>query len=111
GRYTEYFAKEGAQHVIAVDFVQEFVDKNRAMHSATYGSMIDFICADVVDLALPTASLDLIFSNWLLMYLDDQQVEEICCKYDDWLDEGGFVFFRESCFHSLGGITGNENPI
>lgn len=37
---------------------------------------IKFLCADVTspDLAFTEGSLDLIFSNWLLMYLSDKEV-------------------------------------
>lgn len=37
---------------------------------------VKFICADVTspDVNFPAESLDLIFSNWLLMYLSDEEV-------------------------------------
>jgi hypothetical protein len=38
---------------------------------------IEFKCADVTspELKIPRASVDLVFSNWLLMYLSDEEVE------------------------------------
>jgi hypothetical protein len=38
---------------------------------------IEFKCADVTspELKIPRASIDLVFSNWLLMYLSDEEVE------------------------------------
>ncbi len=38
---------------------------------------IEFKCADVTSpkLKIPRASVDLVFSNWLLMYLSDEEVE------------------------------------
>jgi len=40
-----------------------------------------FMCADVTseDLVLPASSIDLIFSNWLLMYLSDEEVMDETC--------------------------------
>lgn len=37
----------------------------------------EFKCADVtaLDLKIPEASADIVFSNWLLMYLSDHEVE------------------------------------
>ena len=35
---------------------------------------VEFICADVLQLALPPASFDLVFSCWILMYLNDDEV-------------------------------------
>jgi hypothetical protein len=38
---------------------------------------IEFKCADVTspELKIPRTSIDLVFSNWLLMYLSDEEVE------------------------------------
>lgn len=40
---------------------------------------VKFMCADVTspDLKIEDASVDLIFSNWLLMYLSDKEVISI----------------------------------
>lgn len=35
---------------------------------------VEFICADVLTLALPPASFDLVFSCWIQMYLNDEEV-------------------------------------
>lgn len=45
-----------------------------------------------------------IFSNWLLMYLTDQECVALLQKILLWLEDGGWLFFRESCFHSSGKI-------
>ncbi len=44
----------------------------------------------------------LIFSNWLLMYLSTEEVRELFTRLLDWLEEGGCLFFRESCFNQSG---------
>ena len=50
----------------------------------------------------PPYSSDLVFSNWLLMYLTDAEVRDLFTRQLSWLREGGHVFFRESCFHRSG---------
>lgn len=48
------------------------------------------------------SSFDLVFSNWLFMYLSDEETEQLLQKSLTWLAPGGTLFFRESCFHSSG---------
>ena len=55
-------------------------------------------------------SYDLIFSNWLLMYLSDEEVQHLALKMLSWLRDGGYLFFRESCYHSSGDMKNSENP-
>lgn len=47
-------------------------------------------------------SFDVVFSNWLLMYLSDQELKSLADKFLMWLRPGGHLFFRESCFHQSG---------
>lgn len=47
-------------------------------------------------------SIDFIFSNWLLMYLNDEELQSFVEKMLGWLRPGGFLFFRESCYHRSG---------
>jgi phosphoethanolamine N-methyltransferase len=54
---------------------------------------------------------DMIFSNWLLMYLNDAEILELVSNSLQYLKEGGYFFFRESCFHASGNIkNAQENP-
>lgn len=100
------------------------------------------MCADVTspDLKIADGSIDLIFSNWLLMYLSDKEVKAVfvlpdsltlfeCSReesvnlLDDdvqvelmaermlgWVKPGGHIFFRESCFHQSGDSKRKSNP-
>uniref|UniRef100_A0A0A9DF32 phosphoethanolamine N-methyltransferase n=1 Tax=Arundo donax TaxID=35708 RepID=A0A0A9DF32_ARUDO len=70
------------------------------------------MCADVTspDLTIEANSIDLIFSNWLLMYLSDEEVEQLIERMVKWLKVGGYIFFRESCFHQPGDAERKENP-
>ena len=73
---------------------------------------ITFMCADVTspDLTIEDNSIDLIFSNWLLMYLSDEEVEKLVGRMVKWLKVGGHIFFRESCFHQSGDSKRKVNP-
>ncbi len=69
GRFTAEIAPE-ATSVIALDFMQNLIDQNKASNS--HLGNIDFRCGDATQLSLPVASADIVFSNWLLMYLSDE---------------------------------------
>jgi len=99
GRYTGYLAGK-AESVTAVDFIQEFVNKNAEINGH-FGN-IEFVQSDVTQLILPSQSYDVIFTNWLLMYLDDDEVVTLVSKMLDWLKDDGYLFVRESCFHPSG---------
>lgn len=108
GRYTADLAS-CAGHVTAVDFMQKFIDKNKEVNGSKYRN-IEFVCADVTKLDLPSKRYDIIFSNWLLMYLTDDEVVSLAQKMLQWLREGGYLFFRESCYHQSGDKKRGANP-
>ncbi|MQM14088.1 hypothetical protein Taro_047018 [Colocasia esculenta] len=84
GRFTGELAKE-AGHVIALDFIESVVKKNESVNG--HFKNASFVCADVTspDTKFEEESLDLIFSNWLLMYLSDKEVEELAERMVKWL--------------------------
>ena len=94
GRYTSHFAQV-ASRVTAVDFTENFLEQNRKA-TARFNN-ITYYCADVMDLEFERESLDFVFVNWLLMYLDDQQIALLRDRIRQWLRVGGTLFFRESC--------------
>ncbi|KAK2890777.1 hypothetical protein Q8A67_013420 [Cirrhinus molitorella] len=96
GRYTRHLIGK-ARHVTAVDFMEKFVEKNRKDNS--HLGKAEFIQADVTKLDFPKHSFDVIFSNWLLMYLSDQELKSLAEKFLTWLRPDGYLFFRESCFY------------
>lgn len=49
----------------------------------------------------------MIFSNWLLMYLNDVEILDLIENSLKFVKEGGYVFVRESCFHASGYYTIN----
>lgn len=107
GRFTAEIAP-GAKSVIALDFMQNLIDQNKA--SNDHLGNIDFRCGDATQLSLPKASADIIFSNWLLMYLSDAEVKSLAHNMLTWLDDGGIIFFRESCFRPSGDKARSSNP-
>lgn len=107
GRYTGQLLTQ-AVHVTAVDFMESFVEKNR--QSNGHHSNVTFIQADVTKLDIPQESIDFIFSNWLMMYLSDEELKSLLQKMLHWLRPGGFLFFRESCNHRSGDSKRDFNP-
>ncbi|CAN6336914.1 unnamed protein product [Urochloa humidicola] len=109
GRFTGDLAKE-AGHVLALDFIESVIKKNESING--HHKNITFMCADVTspNLKIEDNSFDLIFSNWLLMYLSDEEVEKLVGKMVKWLKVGGHIFFRESCFHQSGDSKRKVNP-
>ncbi|XP_034399254.1 phosphoethanolamine methyltransferase isoform X2 [Cyclopterus lumpus] len=107
GRYTSHLLTK-ASHVTAVDFMESFVERNRQNNG--HHSNVSFIQADVTKLEIPLNSIDFIFSNWLLMYLSDEELKSFMKKMMGWLRPGGFLFFRESCNHRSGDSKRDFNP-
>ncbi|KAM3350737.1 hypothetical protein ACQJBY_023050 [Aegilops geniculata] len=109
GRFTGELAKT-AGHVLAMDFIESVIKKNESING--HYKNASFMCADVTspDLVIEDNSIDLIFSNWLLMYLSDAEVEKLVERMVKWLKVGGHIFFRESCFHQSGDSKRKVNP-
>ncbi|KAL6615843.1 hypothetical protein ACP70R_038113 [Stipagrostis hirtigluma subsp. patula] len=109
GRFTGELAKT-AGHVLAVDFIESVIKKNESING--HYKNTSFMCGDVTspDLMIEANSIDLIFSNWLLMYLSDEEVDKLVERMVKWLKVGGYIFFRESCFHQSGDSERNVNP-
>ncbi|KAL5142866.1 Phosphoethanolamine N-methyltransferase [Glycine soja] len=109
GRFTVELAKKAGQ-LLAVDFIESAIKKNESING--HHKNVKFMCADVTspNLYISEGSVDLIFSNWLLMYLSDKEVENLAARMIKWLKVGGYVFFRESCFHQSGDSKRKYNP-
>lgn len=107
GRFTGPLAAK-AKSVFALDFMQKLIDQNKANNG--YLGNITFCCGDVTELRLPEASADIVFSNWLLMYLSDDEIINLASNALKWLDHDGVVFFRESCFRQSGDKARGSNP-
>ncbi|CAN6584827.1 unnamed protein product [Malus baccata var. baccata] len=109
GRFTGELAEKAGQ-LVALDFIDSVIKKNESING--HHKNVKFMCADVTspDLKISEGSVDLIFSNWLLMYLSDKEVEKLVERMMGWLKVGGYIFFRESCFHQSGDSKRKSNP-
>ncbi|CAG9464468.1 unnamed protein product [Pedinophyceae sp. YPF-701] len=108
GRFTAPLATK-AKHVTAVDFMPHLIEENRRLNGAAHKN-IDFLAEDATALELPPNSIDLFFSNWLLMYLSDAEVQSLMTRALKWTAPGGRLFFRESCFRQSGDKRRGFNP-
>lgn len=97
GRFTAELAQRAAQ-VLAVDFIEDVTRKNESINA--HHKNVKFLCADVTSpkLDIPEDSVDFVFSNFLLMYMSDEEVKILAGRMIKWLKVGGYIFFRESCF-------------
>ncbi|BFZ12596.1 hypothetical protein BsWGS_15635 [Bradybaena similaris] len=107
GRFTSELAKT-AEKVLAVDFMEDFLEINKTTNSSF--NNIEYFLTDVTKLEIAEESVDLIFSNWLLMYLEDSEAQELMKKQLSWLKPGGHIFMRESCRHQSGDKNRGANP-
>ncbi len=94
GRFTRYFSSK-AGCLISVDVTPQFVEKNRADHIDC--TNVTFLCSNALDFNTEECSLDFVFANWLLMYLDDHETELLIDRIHTWLKPRGELFFRETC--------------
>ncbi|XP_078000176.1 uncharacterized protein LOC144452862 [Glandiceps talaboti] len=92
GRFTCALAKE-AKHVTAVDLIERFTEENR-VNNAHLGN-IDFVTSDAASLEV-SQKYDIVFSNFLLQYLDEEECRNVVLETISWLKDGGYAFFRES---------------
>nr|CAD2180767.1 unnamed protein product [Meloidogyne enterolobii] len=115
GRFTTEFAKK-ARKVVSTDFVASFIEKNRERNVAF--NNIEWRVGDAVKLDFEEGSIDIVFTNWLLMYLVDEEVVEFLINAIKWLRPGGYLHLRESCSepsskksnNSLHSISDSINP-
>jgi SAM-dependent methyltransferase len=94
GRFTGELSGV-ASGLTCIEFVPEFLEKNRQLHQDR--TNIDFILADAMDVEFAKESLDFVFVNWLLLYLNDDEAETLIARIANWLAVGGRAFFRETC--------------
>ncbi|XP_039257506.2 uncharacterized protein LOC120334118 [Styela clava] len=107
GRFTSILSKK-VKSVVAVDFMDNFVKKNQEVNG--HNKNVTFLCKNVLELEFEENSLDLIFSNWLLMYLGDNDIRILIDKMLKWLKPTGRLFFRESCYQQSGNKERSFNP-
>lgn len=97
-----------AKSVLAVDFMPNLIAENERVNG--HYPNASFAVGDATELQLPAGSVDVLFSNWLLMYLGDAEVASLARRSLSWVVPGGVVFFRESCFRQSGDKKRAKNP-
>jgi len=107
GRFTGALAAT-ADSVLAVDFMETLIEENKKTHG--HRENVEHLVGDATELDLEEGSFDVVFSNWLLMYLGDDEVADLASDALAWVSEGGIVFFRESCFRQSGDKPRKNNP-
>ncbi|CAI5494648.1 unnamed protein product [Closterium sp. Naga37s-1] len=112
GRFTADLACR-ATWLTALDFLPHALAANVQAHACQHPN-VDFVCADVADATsaalLTRLAPDLVFSNWLLMYLSDSEVHALAKLLLRALPPGGLFFFRESCLEQSGSQQRRSNP-
>lgn len=94
GRFTTSLAQT-ARHVLSTDFIDSFIAKNRERNEK-FGN-VSFQVGDAVNLKLEEESVDMVFTNWLMMYLQDEEVIQFLSNALRWLRPNGYLHLRESC--------------
>mmetsp|Transcript_16946 Transcript_16946/g.42532 ORF Transcript_16946/g.42532 Transcript_16946/m.42532 type:complete len:492 (-) Transcript_16946:154-1629(-) len=107
GRFTADLART-AKTVHAVDFIQRFTDANKVANAEHKNVSVE--CADATKAEYAENAFDVVFSNWLLMYLTDEEIKTLASNILLWLGEKGTFFFRESCFQQSGDRKRKKNP-
>jgi len=82
GRFTSSLAAEAAE-VIACDFMEHLLVKNKEVNG--HNKNTSFVHEDATKLELQPDSLDVVFMNWLLMYLNDAEAEKLIKKTLAWV--------------------------
>ncbi len=72
GRFTGDLGAQ-AKSVLALDFMQRLIEENERQHG--HMGNITFKAGDACELEADPESFDVVFTNWLLMYLGMQDVQ------------------------------------
>ena len=77
-RFTAELAAR-AEHVHSTDFMQKFVDENMATNGPRHPNLT-FAQLDASNLPYGPETFHFIFTNWLLMYLDNTEVDRFAAQ-------------------------------
>ena len=95
GRITTTLASR-VKFLTAVELVPSFATKNKERCIATGINNVLVICADVREFEVPS-TLDMAFIKWILMFLSDEEAENLLNKIANSLVVGGIIFLNETC--------------
>jgi len=105
GRVTDAVLRKCCEHVDLLEFVKRHLDVARARLPAhgKAGCTFGFHCSSVQKFAIKTDSYDLVWCQWLLMYLTDSDAIDFLTRARRGLAEGGFMLLKENV--SLGDLA------
>jgi phosphoethanolamine N-methyltransferase len=112
GRFTEQLITQKRVASLDVsDFMLNYIDKNREVngHHELTGALT-FSQQDVTKYDFGEAKYDHVFTNWIFMYLTDEETADVFKRVYASLKPGGTFFMRESCFKQSGNRARSFNP-
>ncbi len=96
GRFTPWFAAR-AGRVLANDLIPEFIAMNQQRCAAAGLRNIEFRVGDAAQFVWPEeGTVQLVFINWLLMYLSDDEARTVLARALKSLAPDGRLFLHES---------------
>jgi SAM-dependent methyltransferase len=109
GRFIPYFS-ENFSSVIQIDFSECNIRKAQELNKDIEN--VEYRIQNIMSASFEDSTLDCIFGNWILQYLEDHEVETLVSRTYAWLKPGGTVFFREGIKTNYEGIVPpkSENP-
>jgi len=109
GRFIPYFSKK-FRSVVQIDFSEGNIIKARELHKGI--ANVKYRIQNVMSASFDDMTLDCVFGNWILQYLEDNEVETLVSRIYVWLKPGGTVFFREGIKTNYEGVVPpkSENP-
>ena len=109
GRFIPYFS-EKFRSVVQIDFSEGNIRKARELHKDA--ANVEYRTQNIMTASFDDGTLDCVFGNWILQYLEDHEVETLVSRAHAWLKPGGTVFFREGIKTNYEGVVPakNENP-
>jgi SAM-dependent methyltransferase len=109
GRFIPYFSGN-FRSVVQIDFSEGNIKKARELHKDA--ANVEYRTQNIMAASFGDSTVDCVFGNWILQYLEDHEVETLVSRTYAWLKPGGTVFFREGIKTNYEGIVPpkNENP-
>lgn len=98
GRVTDAVLRHHCEHVELVEFVQKLLQKAKAKLPAAgkAGCTFSFKAAAAQKFEVPVKSYDLIWVQWLFMYLTDADVLKVLKRLARGLSSGGILLVKEN---------------
>lgn len=109
GRFIPYFS-EKFRTVVQIDFSEGNIRKAQELYKDI--ANVEYRIQNVMSASFDDRSIDCVFGNWILQYLEDHEVKTLISRIYAWLKPGGNVFFREGIKTNYEGVIPpkSENP-